>query len=103
MANACNYILSPSNAERDVLAALKAGAFYASSGLELHAVHEYKGHIAVSMPRHCTGRFIGPGGAVLSRQTGVVFEYSVKDEPYVRFEAEHNGRKMWLQPFFHRK
>ncbi|HHN46250.1 MAG TPA: hypothetical protein ENN09_02310 [Planctomycetes bacterium] len=100
MGNAANHVFAASRAADEVIAALKGGAFYASSGLELGDIEESGGRISVSMGRRCSGRFIGPGGAVLKQEKGERFEYEHSGEAYVRFEAEHNGQKMWLQPLF---
>jgi hypothetical protein len=95
-----DHVLASSRTPEAIISALKAGAFYASSDLRLNAVHEYKGHIVVMSDVECRGRFIGPGGRLLSERVAPIHEYMVSDEAYVRFEAEHNGRKLWLQPFF---
>jgi hypothetical protein len=46
------------------------------------------------------GRFIGPGGRVLSEGEGSSFAYRTAGEQYVRFEAEGKAGRIFLQPCF---
>lgn len=106
--NAFNMVLVEDATERAIIEAAKSGRFYASTGLLLDRIDEDDGRIVVTTADPCTGRFIGPGGAVLSEGEGVRFDYTVTDEAYVRFEAEAAERRpvrqaqgrLFLQPMF---
>jgi hypothetical protein len=83
-----------------VLAALKAGRFYGSTGLLLEHVALEDGEIAVRLSADARGRFVGPGGRVLHEADGTAFTYRPGGEDYVRFEAEGKAGRIFLQPFF---
>ena len=98
--NAFNMVLVRDHSAGAVLDAAKNGRFYASTGLLLDRVGEDGGGISVAVAEDCVGRFIGPGGAVLAEAAGRTFEYEADDEAYVRFEAEAESGKLFLQPMF---
>ena len=98
--NAFNMVLVREQSAAAVLDAAKNGRFYASTGLLLDRVGEDGGRISVAVAEDCTGRFIGPGGTVLAEAAGRTFEYEATDEAYVRFEAEAESGKLFLQPMF---
>ena len=93
---ACVKDLSP----RSLMAALKAGRFYASTGLLMESVHVEGREIRVQLASSATGRFIGPGGRVLASTEGREHSYVHSGEAYIRFEAESPGGRIFLQPFF---
>jgi hypothetical protein len=84
-----------------LMEAMKAGRFYATTGLLLDRVGVEAGRIEVHLAENAKGRFVGPGGRVLAEGEGRSFAYRTAGEPYVRFEAEGKaGRRIFLQPFF---
>jgi len=80
--------------------ALKAGRFYGTTGLMLEEVAMSGDAISVRLGSEARGRFVGPGGTVLSESTGSWFAFRAHDEDYVRFEAEGSAGRIFLQPFF---
>jgi hypothetical protein len=83
-----------------LLNAMKAGRFYATTGLLLDGVHAEGNAIEVCLAASAKGRFIGPGGRTLSGGEGSGFAYRTVGEQYVRFEAEGKAGRIFLQPFF---
>ncbi len=83
-----------------LLAALKAGRFYGSTGLFLKEVSVTGLCARVALESPAAGRFVGPGGKTLASGEGTLFEYRAADEAYVRFEAEGEAGRIFLQPFF---
>ncbi len=98
--NAYNMVLVDAPNPANIIQAIKKGAFYATTGLLLETIAESKDTLAVTIGSRCTGRFIGPHGQVLAEETGRQFEYTITDEPYVRFEAQNDQGKLFLQPIF---
>jgi hypothetical protein len=87
----------------DVLAALREGRFYASSGLEL-AAYEASGS-AVSLELEddaATIELIGPGGVVLDTIEGAKADFRLTAAgAYARVRATaSDGRQLWTQPVF---
>ena len=83
-----------------IVAAAKRGHSYATTGLLLLAVEEMDGRIAVEVDAPCAGEFIGPGGQRLATGNGTRFEFAASGEAYVRFEAEGESGRIFLQPMF---
>lgn len=83
-----------------IVRAAKRGHSYGSTGLLLDRIEEYDGHVQVGTQAPCAGRFIGPGGVTLLTGEGTEFGYRVSGEPYVRFEAESEDGRLWLQPLW---
>ncbi len=98
--NAFNMVLVEDVTERAIIEAAKSGRVYASTGLLLDSVGVDDGRIEVVTAEPCTGRFIGPGGAILSATDGTRFEHTVGDESYVRFEGKGASGRLFLQPMF---
>jgi hypothetical protein len=98
--NAFNMILVEQVTPEAIVRAAKAGRCYASTGLLLETVTEEQGHITVAVDAPCTGLFIGPGGKERAKSEGTHFEYRADDEAYVRFEAEGETGRLFLQPMF---
>ena len=86
----------------DLLASIRQGAFYASSGASFSSFAVDGRNIRVDAPSTLTLRFIGSGGRLLAASTGGQRTYTVKgDEGYVRIEAvADSGARAWSQPFF---
>jgi hypothetical protein len=89
-----------------ILAALRAGRFYASSGVVLEeAVVARSGIRIAAAPWDQTvfwTTFIGAGGRVLARQEGPTASYVPRgDEGYVRARIDcATGARAWTQPLF---
>ena len=98
--NAFNMVLVKEMTERAVIDAAKRGRFYASTGLLLERIGLGDGRIEVVTAAPCVGRFVGPGGAILSEADGTRFEYTVGDEGYIRFEGKGASGLLFLQPMF---
>jgi len=97
---AFNMICGEDRSPASVMSALKAGRFYASTGLLLSEVIVGDASITVRLAESARGSFIGPGGRVLEEGEGTLFQYAAKGEMYVRFEAEGSAGRIFLQPFF---
>lgn len=98
--NAFNMLLVEDRTPEAIVHAAKAGRCYASTGLLLKAVAEQNGRITVETDAACTGKFIGPGGRTLCEGRGTQFEYAAGEEAYVRFEAEGETGRIFLQPMW---
>lgn len=98
--NAFNMILVDELTPRAVIHAAQSGCCYATTGLLLDRIEESDGCVAVTVDAPCTGRFIGPGGRTLSKAEGTRFEFTMIDEAYVRFEADGEQGRLFLQPLF---
>jgi hypothetical protein len=98
--NAFNMVLVEEKAAEAVVRAAKAGRCYASTGLLLKSVTENNGHIEVELAAPSNGSFIGPEGRVLHKGEGTHFSYRAGDESYVRFEAEGEQGRIFLQPMW---
>lgn len=98
--NAFNMVLVEERSAAAVIAAVKRGRSYATTGLLLKNLQENQGLIQVETDAPCTGRFIGPEGRALGVADGTHFSYQAKDEAYVRFQAEGESGRLFLQPLF---
>ena len=108
MTKGWNMIYANSNAHQDIKDAVRAGNFYASTGLWLNdfqfdgrtlTVRANAKDSYISQYRY---RFIGQMGAVLMETVGEVGEYILKGhEKYIRVEvtSEH-GAMLWTQPVY---
>ena len=98
--NAFNMVCVDDATPAGVIHAAKKGHCYASTGIRLNRVAVEGEVITVEVDLECVGRFVGPGGEVLSKRTGSQFAYSAGDEDYVRFEGESDTGRIFLQPMF---
>jgi hypothetical protein len=98
--NAFNMILVEEITPQAITQAAKQGRSYATTGLLLESIQEQNGHIFIEVDAPCQGVFIGPGGKKLAHHTGTQFEYNARDEAYIRFEAEGETGRIFLQPMF---
>ena len=98
--NAFNVVCVEEATPDAIVRAAKRGQCYASTGLRMADVSEAGGKISVKVDAPCVGAFVGPGGEVLLRDEGTVFAYRAKHEAYVRFEAEGETGRLFLQPMF---
>jgi hypothetical protein len=83
-----------------LMTSLKAGRFYASTGLLMESVRVDGREIVVRLAASAAGRFIGPGGRVLKSAEGREFSWIYDREAYIRFEASGRDGQIFLQPFF---
>ncbi len=108
--SAYTMVRCASPTERGFLDALRAGSFYASTGLEFATLRLVDGErIEVHVPGAESVTFIGAGRVVLHHQTGETATYVVQgSEGYVRVEATGDvveaprnawRRAAWSQPF----
>lgn len=91
-----------------IIAALRTGHFYASTGVTLadYSANAHEIRVVIKRPpirrddRRFVTRFIGSGGRVLAEVPGMVARYEIKgDEGYVRATVtDSNGRRAWMQP-----
>ncbi len=98
--NAFNMVLVDDESPQAIVTAAKAGRCYASTGLLLKTLAEERGDIVVELDAVCAGAFIGPGGEELAKSEGTRFEYRASGEAYVRFEAEGETGRIFLQPMW---
>jgi hypothetical protein len=93
---------------QDILAAIEAGDFYSSSGVNLRQIavtrSEYRVEVAraPSWDEKTTTYFIGEGGKVLAKTFDDTAVYTFSgNEKYVRARVESStGFKAWTQPVF---
>jgi hypothetical protein len=91
---------------REIMAAMEAGRFYASSGVELDAIAVTPSDITVDIRRRgdfkFTTEFIGDDGKVLKKTGLNPATYRLNGtEKYVRATVTNSGgEKAWIQPVF---
>ena len=92
-----------------IAAALDAGDFYASTGIQLKSYEAGARGIRIELPENSSSTapryrtyFIGKGGAVLKQDDSLRPAYEFRgDELYVRARIESsNGTMAWTQPVF---
>lgn len=88
----------------DLLAALEAGEFYASTGIELAGLVASREEVAIELATladlHYTTRFIGADGRLLDEVHGPTARYRPgRHDGYVRARVEDSdGSVAWIQP-----
>jgi hypothetical protein len=92
------WVASPTPA--GITAALRSGRCYGTTGLLAESIEVDGADIRVSLGEPAEGRFVGQGGRVLQRGHGHDFAWRHDGAGYVRFEARHGTRQLWLQPMF---
>ena len=101
-------VKAPELSTRAILQALRAGDFYASTGVELAEVERAGNRLRVKIEQDrnfaYTTRFFGAGGKLLAESYELESEYALKPgEPYVRATiTDSMGRRAWTQPVFRR-
>ena len=108
LGQAWNTVFAESADRDSVLAAVRAGRHYCSTGLELERFAFDGAKILVEAEsKDWAGSpnryvFTGEGGAVLSTVEGKSAEYAMRgDEPYVRVRAHSEaGHSLWTQPVY---
>ena len=99
-ANAFLMVQAEDRSVRALLHALRLGRFYGSTGLLARTIEGSGGSLAVQTATESRGCFVGPGGEILSAETGTHFAFGATDELYVRFEAEGESGSLFTQPLF---
>jgi hypothetical protein len=82
------------------VSALASGRCYGTTGLLAESVEVEGDRVRVRLDGTAEGRFVGPGGSLLSRSSGREFAWRHDGGAYVRFEAHGAAGMIWLQPFF---
>jgi hypothetical protein len=106
LGGAYNMVAAARKDKSGILAALKRGSFYASTGINFSSIRSARGAVEVEIddPRTPPAliRFIGKNGTVLQEAVGRAASCSVRgDESYVRVECHReDGAMAWSQPFF---
>lgn len=98
-------VRAPALTVKDIIEALAAGNFYASTGVELAEVQasatELRIEIKPQGPQRYTTYFIGPGGQTLAKSVDNTAVYRFRGERYVRARVvSSNGDIAWTQPVF---
>lgn len=96
--NAWNMVRVEETTPAAIVAAARAGQCYATTGLLLRELHIDGERMRVELADPARGVFVGPGGERLAASVGTRFEYRVRGEAYVRFEAEGEAGRIFLQP-----
>ncbi|MCX7005197.1 MAG: CehA/McbA family metallohydrolase [bacterium] len=88
--------------EQAILAALKAGRFYASTGVQIDVLAMREGVLSVQADNAQLIRFIAERGQVRAETQGTHAQYAVRaDDVYVRIELFGAGAsKAWTNPVF---
>ena len=91
-----------------ILAGLRSGNFYSTTGIRLAEYRANSGEIVLRFGpptgpgdhRRYRTRFIGQGGRILADVAGEEARYAIRgDEGYVRVSVtDSNGRRLWTQP-----
>jgi len=80
--------------------ALRRGAFYVSTGLEIECGMR-AGTIWVRIMEPAAIRFVDASRSMLAVFSGTSASYAIRgNEGYVRLECESGGRRAWSQPFW---
>ncbi len=107
--NGYSVVFAPDLSEDAIIESLKAGRFYASTGLEVDAIRVTPDRLEVSATECDRIAFFGEGGALLEEVEGPEAAYHFTgEERYVRAELEAASgsapgpddfpRMAWLQP-----
>ncbi len=99
-------VLAPELSEEAILEAVGRGEFYASTGVKLEQLRRDRGHLQIKVAQNGDRQyrtvFVGKGGRILARQTGLEATYRLRPgDGYVRATIiDSNGGKAWVQPVF---
>ncbi len=100
------HVRSGDLSEASILAALEAGDFYSSTGVELESLDAGASRLSLKIKERNNEkyavRFVGKGGKTLAESFDNPAVYSLKPgEAYVRAQVlDSNGRRAWTQPVF---
>ena len=98
-----NVVRAASPTPEAILAALKSGNFYASSGVTLTDIRREGDEITVASAEAQEIQVIGYGGELLhtTHERRITVDVRAWDSTYLRFAAYGRGSAMaWTQPFF---
>jgi len=98
--NAWNMVQVGEVAAVDIVSAARSGRCYATTGLLLSRLEVDDGGMRVELEAPARGVYVGPGGQVLGSGEGRRFAHAFAGEEYVRFEAEGEAGRIFLQPAF---
>lgn len=98
--NGWNLVLTKEKTHSSILESLKHGASVATTGLSPHTIQSYRNNISISFSYKVHGKFITNNHEVLHQAHSTHFDIPFENQEFIRFEAEKNGRKCWIQPFF---
>ncbi len=98
--NAWNMVHVDGSSPADIVTAAKAGRSYATTGLLLEDLVVEGDHVEIKLSAEAKGRFVGPGAKTLASSSGAQFSYDAGEEAYVRFEAESDAGRIFLQPLW---
>ncbi len=92
------------NTSRSLIAAMRAGNFYVSTGVRIDAIRVEDNHLTiVSNDTQCF-RVVRDHGMVLATVEGKTLDFEppqIEPLSYVRIECYGSGPRMaWTQPFF---
>ena len=99
-------VRAPKLTSEAILAAMKRGDFYASTGVELADVVANEKELAITIAPKSGARyrtmFTGANGRTLAESTDLTPRYAIRgDEQYVRAKiVDSNGNAAWTQPSF---
>lgn len=100
--NAWNMVWSPSRTCADILAAMRAGKFYATTGVTIDRIDVEGDTVTVTAPD--AERIVAkkPIGKEFAARNGTELRVSIPEgAEYIRFEClGRGGAKAWTQPFF---
>jgi len=97
-------VRAPRLASDAILAAMRRGDFYASTGVELADIQATPQGVTLAIKEQSSSRytvsFIGRGGRVLKTVAAAPYQYDIAgDEGYVRAKVvDSNGLMAWTQP-----
>lgn len=94
---------APQNTQEDILASLRQGRFYCSSGARILEIGRQDDVVSLTVAEESRLDVVGSGGALLDRQVGtsVSYDFNNSDTSYVRFHViDTNWGQAWSQPFF---
>lgn len=98
-----NVVQTPERSVQAILTALKTGAFYASTGVQIRRIEAEGAQLSVETADAARIRFIGEFGRELAWLEGAAATYRATGEEgrYVRIEClGDGGRSAWSQPAF---
>lgn len=96
-----NVVRAKGRTPAAILAALKNGSFYASSGVEITDIRVQGSHLHIKSPDTDRFAIIAPGSCQVAVVDGGVLDYDVSslEWPYFRVECYGRGGQMaWTQP-----
>ena len=100
LGNAWNMVWVSELTPAAIVTAARAGHCYATTGLLLRQRAVADGWLEIELDAPATGTFVGPGGQALATAEGARFVCQTHGQAYVRFEAQGDTGRIFLQPVF---